>query len=392
MEVWGMRRIQSALAAMATVLAVATTSARWSADIGPAFVPGEASSTIQPAVTLLRAPRFRLPGPADSNSPAAWSIVDGMPRFAVMTSVAGAPSISTGAALTQLGAPTFTPIEGSIGGVWMEAVVVDPDGTWYGFYHNELASEICRDTTKMTPHIGAARSENEGASWQNLGIVLETPPQAVDCETRNRYFTGGVGDFSVILDPQSQYLYLFYSQYVRKLRAQGIGVARLAWADRDAPTGRVLVWRDDVWSPARSVGSDEAGDPVRWSYPIGTPVYRADESWHDDDDVVDAFWGPSVHWNTYLERYVMLLNRASDVEWTNEGIYAAFTSALDSPRDWSTPTRILEGGRWYPQVIGLEPGAGTDKLAGRVARFFLSGESDHLIEFIRPDELQPPRK
>ncbi len=226
-----MRRIQSALAAIATVLAVATTSARWSADIGPAFAPGEASPTIQPAVTLLRAPRFRLPGPADSNSPAAWSIVEGMPRFAVMTSVAGAPSISTGATLTQLGAPTFTPIEGSIGGVWMEAVVVDPDGTWYGFYHNELASEICRDTTKMTPHIGAARSENEGASWQNLGIVLATPPQAVDCGTRNRYFTGGVGDFSAILDPQSQYLYLFYSQY----RAQA---ARAGHRGRASRLGR----------------------------------------------------------------------------------------------------------------------------------------------------------
>ena len=319
-------------------------------------------------------------------------MVDGASRFAVMTSVGGAPSVSTGSALTRISTPAFTPVEGSIGGVWMEAVVVDPDGTWYGFYHNELVSEVCGDSTKMNPHIGAARSENEGASWQDLGAVLATPPGAVDCETRNRYFTGGVGDFSVILDAESTYLYLFYSQYLPKLRAQGIAIARLAWADRDEPTGRVLVWRDDVWTPAKQFGSGEEADPVRWAYPVGTPIYRADESWHDDDDMVDAFWGPSVHWNTYLARYVMLLNRARDVEWTNEGIYVAFASSLETPRGWSSPSRILEGGRWYPQVIGLEPGSGTDKLAGRVARFFLSGESDHLIEFSTGSELEPTKK
>ena len=40
----------------------------------------------------------------------------------------------------------------------------------------------------------------------------------------------------------------------------------------------------------------------------------------------------------------------------------------------------------YGQVIGTEPGKGTDKLAGQVARFFVSGKSDREIVFTRPGE------
>ena len=39
----------------------------------------------------------------------------------------------------------------------------------------------------------------------------------------------------------------------------------------------------------------------------GTPVFGVDRSWANVD--VDALWGPSVHWNTYLNAYVTLLNR-----------------------------------------------------------------------------------
>ncbi len=95
--------------------------------------------------------------------------------------------------------------------------------------------------------------------------------------------------------------------------------------------------------------------------------------WHDADADVDAYWGPTVHWNEYLERYVMLLNRAADESFSQEGIYVSMNASLDSPGSWSVPTKIMDGGEWYPQVIGTEDGAGTDKFAGREARFFMSG-------------------
>jgi hypothetical protein len=76
----------------------------------------------------------------------------------------------------------------------------------------------------------------------------------------------------------------------------------------------------------------------------------------------------------------MLLNRARDENFTNEGIYVSFAPRLDDPRGWSPPTRILGGGGWYPQVAGLEPG-GTDREAGRRARFLVTGRSTRVIEF-----------
>ena len=70
----------------------------------------------------------------------------------------------------------------------------------------------------------------------------------------------------------------------------------------------------------------------------------------------DVFWGPSIHWNTYLEQYVMLLNRAKDDQFGQEGIYVSFSPTLQ-PQDWSAPAKIMNGGGWYPQVIGGEAGS-----------------------------------
>jgi hypothetical protein len=116
---------------------------------------------------------------------------------------------------------------------------------------------------------------------------------------------------------------------------------------------------------------------------VGLPIFPAFEPWHDEDTLVDAFWGPAVHWNSYLNQYVMLMNRAKNEDWDQEGTYASFAPRLDDPRLWTSPVKITNGGKWYPQVIGLEGGVGTDKLAGEVARFFVSGKSEHLIRFIR---------
>jgi hypothetical protein len=79
----------------------------------------------------------------------------------------------------------------------------------------------------------------------------------------------------------------------------------------------------------------------------------------------------------------MLLNRASTATWDQEGIYVAFTPTLDDPQSWTLPTKILDGGSWYPQVVGTELGIGTDKVAGESARFFMEGRSEHIIRFSR---------
>jgi hypothetical protein len=139
-------------------------------------------------------------------------------------------------------------------------------------------------------------------------------------------------------------------------------------------------WRSGNWVRPRRQVTDEGA--VRYSHVAGSPIYRVTDGWHTDADV-DAFWGPSVHYNTYLEKYVMLLNRATDSNWTQDGVYVAFTSDLSDPSSWSAPQRLLANGRWYPQVIGTESGIGTDKVAGQRARFFMSGRSEYWIDFAK---------
>lgn len=90
-----------------------------------------------------------------------------------------------------------------------------------------------------------------------------------------------------------------------------------------------------------------------------------------------------MHWNDYLHQYVMLLNRTANESFGQEGIYVSFATSLDDPSLWSAPQRILAGGLWYPQVVGLRLGEGTDKLAGQYARFFMGGNSNFVIEFRR---------
>jgi hypothetical protein len=64
-----------------------------------------------------------------------------------------------------------------------------------------------------------------------------------------------------------------------------------------------------------------------------------------------------------------------------EGIYVGFSDDLSDPRSWTQPRKIYDGGRWYPQVIGLQKGE-TDKEAGQVARFFMGGNSEWEIVFL----------
>ena len=365
----GSMRLLTCAAAIAAFLIIGSTA------------PGAQSAS--PSVELIPAPLVRLPGETDSNSPIVWDRVGGRDVLFAITSSSGLPRTAFGPRLDRLGEPRdirIDPWPG--GGIWMEAVIADVDGTWYGYYHNEnVAAAECGETVKVIPRIGAARSRDHGRTWQPLGVVLEAPPGSYRCQTTNHYFVGGVGDFSVQLDPESRDVYFFFSQYHRARVRQGVGIARLAWADRDNPTGKIMVWAGRPWLPASSHVSGE--DELAWRYPSAVPIFPTLDSWHDNDTEVDAFWGPSVHWNTHLQQYVMLLNRATDHVWAQEGIYVSYAPRLDDPQLWSRPVKIVDGGLWYPQVIGLMPGAGTDKTAGAVARLFIGGQSSHFIRFVR---------
>ncbi len=349
---------------------------------------------LRPRVELLFASPLALPGEVDSNSPAVWALADGRLRLKVFTSTAGVPSISEGIRLRRMGpAEPVTIINPPAHGVWLETVVADEQDVWYAIYHNEIPSERCGRLDRNQPQVGLMRSEDQGATWTNLGIILRARPERVACGTGNAYFVGGIGDISAVLNEDRTDLYIFFSQYSPTPSGQGVSVARLPWAHRDDPIGRVDVWVDGIWQRPEVLedpGSDDpdgdAGIALTFVSPEGTPLFPTERPWHDDDPQGDAFWGPSVHWNTHLEQWVMLLNRTLDDDWSQDGVYVSFSPTLDDPTQWTPPARILEGGPWYPQVIGLEPGEGTDTRAGETARLFVGGRSSYLIRFVRPGE------
>jgi hypothetical protein len=139
-----------------------------------------------------------------------------------------------------------------------------------------------------------------------------------------------------------------------------------------------------------------------WNEPAlggrATPVFPASVDLTRRDG--QTFWGPAIHWNTYLEQYAMVLNRAKDTLWTTEGIYISFSHELGNPEGWSKPQKMMDREEaihedvgigwygeqdqpaWHGQVVGTGRGE-TNTLAGRVARFFLQGESKWEIEFER---------
>lgn len=339
--------------------------------VGASAVAPTAQFDPLPSARLVAAPPLTLSTLVDSNIPLVWDLMDGAWRLFALTSINGEASRWTGPSIDRMqngGRAAIVPDPGD--GVWIQSIVPDESGTWYGFYHHERPAHGCGRPELFVLRLGAARSRDHGRTWEDLGIVLEAGPETFACATRNRYVAGGVGDVSAMLTRDRTELFLFYSQYSKVAAEQGVAVARLAWADRDVPAGRVMVWAGGAWVPGGR------GTP-------GTPLAAVSKPWHDASNDADAFWGPSVHWNHYLGRYVMLLNRARDEEFNSEGIYISYARTLGDPRQWSAPRKILDRPTWYPQVAGLDPITGTDREAGRRARFLLQGRSDYYLDFLR---------
>ena len=337
----------------------------------------DAQTTRTPTARLISAPEIVLPADIDSSNPAVWSLRGGLDRLLVISSWGGVPVRASGTTLERLridGPVAFTSHPGH--GVWMEAIVPDAAGRWYGYYHHERPADLCGRPDRQLPRIGAMRSLDEGLTWEDLGIILDAPTGSEACDSNNRFVLGGVGDVTVALDRNQNDLYFYFSQYVRDGASQGVAVARMAWAARDAPAGKAAIWNNGAWLPASRTSSG-------WSYPPGTPLVRSQKPFHVGAAERDVFWGASIHWNTYLNQYVMLLNRAENDVFGQEGVYVSFSASVADPRGWSAPVKIRDGGEWYPQVIGEEHGIGTDRTAGRMARFFMFGRSEHFIHFSR---------
>lgn len=254
--------------------------------------------------------------------------------------------------------------------VWMESIHQEDDNI-FGWYHMEFFDQVANSSLAI-PKIGATISSN-GMDAKDLGIILESS-YPFDANAQNGYFAGGHGDFSVILDKDKKYFYFFFDNYSGDVSEQGVCIARMAYEDRHNPVGNVYKFYKGGWN------ENGLGGKV-------TPFFRVYRSWSYADP--DAFWGPAVHWNTYLNCYVMLLNRAQGRPgWSQEGVYISFNKDISDPYGWSEPKKILDKTQFdgwyffYPQVMGLKHGE-TDREVGSVARLFVAGVSRWEIEFVK---------
>ncbi len=323
------------------------------------------------SASLRPAPRVELPPVIDGNSAAFWS--DGQLNLFHST---GVPSISRGTDQFSLYSTDPVQFDGAEHRpIWFEAAWRDDDGTLFLWYHHEPGG-VCRGNSLTAPKIGAAISRDGGATVADLGIVLESG-DPVDCNAKNGFFAGGHGDASVVLDRDRRYFYFFFTNYGGSGSEQGISVARLAFEDRFHPAGAVHKYYSGDWQ--------EPGIGGRV-----TPIFPAAQPWQASN--TDSFWGPSVHWNTYLEQYVMLLNHSCcKPGWPQQGIYLSFSADLSDPAAWRPATQLISKGQiswspgYYPQVLGLEADQ-SDHLAGQVARFYVHGRSEWEIVF----EKEPP--
>ncbi|MFN7992450.1 MAG: hypothetical protein U0Q18_02550 [Bryobacteraceae bacterium] len=355
-----------------------------------------AAQNPQPRIVLADAPEIVLPGvdvpernlhhECDSNSPVYW---DGDKVYAINSY--NHPWRSSGPDLLHLSDRAQVKFGGLNDNLdlWIEAAWKDTNGILYGAFHYE-PDMICFSNRHLPtmPRIGWIRSHDNGATWEDLGFVIEAKACAVKCDTASPWDAGGTGDFVFLADENREYIYFFGTSYDPDPRRQGVFAARMRFADRDNPSGRVMKWHEGGWR--------EPGLGGRL-----TPVFGSERDYHRKDGAM--FWGPSVHWNTHLGMYVMLLNHAIDTRLTGDGIYASFNRSLADPSGWSKPLIVLDAASvrlvmkgtglsqtkmengWYPQAIGTARGE-TDKRLGRTGRFFMAGVSRKTIVFLKPGE------
>lgn len=346
----------------------------------------QAEAFTEPTVEVRRASKFEYPDTVDCNCPSFW---DG-DRFYVFNSHEHAMRVS-GKDIFHLDKSEDVKFDNTLnGGRWIQAVVKTADGTVFGWYHFEPKG-LCPKNGLTSAMIGAIKSTDNGLHWTDLGIVLKPADDAIRCKAKNGSVAGGHGDFCTLLDEKHENLYIYFSNYSQPLAEQGVNVARMDWKDRDHPVGKVTKWHNGEYHEPGLGGKM-------------TPLLPGKVDFIERDP--DAFWGPSIHWNTHLQCYVMLLNHGQGHNYRQEGIYVSFCVDPSRPDRWSTPKKILEGTsydehmtkghakgatpkqkiyirKWYPAIQGSPEMHGTDKLAGQKARFFLNAFSEYEIEFIK---------
>ncbi len=294
---------------------------------------------------------------------------------------------------------------------WMESVYRAPlTGVLYGLYHMEEAPYVkCPAPNERAylsvPHIGIGRSRDNGRTWENLGIIVSDGSFPISCSQPARFFTGGVGDPSMAVGPDSTYAYIAFTDYTGDdPSTQGIELARITLKDLDQPlevdgSSKAHRWHNGAWSGPGLQGTPGTRVGQTWNTtPLGqaTPILPPPRSWLRADG--GGYWGPSLSWNTHVGAFMLLLNKVSGAQaFDADGNYLVFLPRIATPSVApATPIRLdkLPNGptpAWYVQALGDPSMHGTSAWTGQDARLFL-GEHSHLaLHFSTPTSVPGPK-
>jgi len=233
------------------------------------------------------------------------------------------------------------------GGAWLMGVHRIPDGRLVGFYHAESHWYPRTDPANggtAYKTMAVAYSSNEGVSWgtgENYQFL--TPPYS---KPQIPYWSGD-GDACVVRDDANNRWLCYYVavQFVNGAPKPNESPMICVASSSDA-NGWVGTWKKWDGSGFNKAGLGGIDTPI--SSLSGVPGAN-----------------PSVHWNTYLNRWVMVWH-----SWGGD----IYISTSNNGTVWSMPQLIIDEGStklYYPTIIGT-----TDELGGNSVKLYYGAETN----------------
>ncbi len=242
------------------------------------------------------------------------------------------------------------------GGKWLMSVAYRPDsapGGMIGFYHAQdhrfANGEVTNAAGKAYKTVGVAYSEDYGRTFVDGGLIL--------FGVGGKPFEpawGGVGDQYVLWDWQQQHWKMYFKEGYR------LGVA-ISTDPRGAP-GTWWKW------------NGREGEPVpQWRRGEPRPAGYDSPGLQGGYTGLPGLWevpgsNPHVHWNTLLQKWVMVWN-----SWASDKVNgpSLYISASVDGLNWEKPRSLVRprcsgSTAWHGTVISREGGSEFAGASGRL--------------------------
>ena len=205
------------------------------------------------------------------------------------------------------------------GGAWLMSVFRQNQDTLIGFYHaedHEFASDPSSDFIAWKS-IALCKSYDNGSTWHKQGQIITSSTPKPDLPT-----WGGNGDHCVIWDTINSRWICFYQEHYLMMAVS---------YDQNANPGSWLKYYNGEYTEP-GLDGENSPIPALINHPGGNP---------------------SVHYNTYLQFWVMLWHTWEGHSEYPKSIWLSTSTDLIS---WTNPMIVINSESneryWYPTIIG----------------------------------------